>query len=518
MMINSSVKKSIFVIFVLYTFNLNQAQAFWDPIDKLLNTDLPIIIGQEPNDLHGSHEEFKDYCENDKSNDDIGTSTSQQIILRSGYNYETHYSMSDDGYITELIRVINPDCDQRYLKQPPVMLLHGGTIDTTAYVWASAIQHRPEPYPRTEESGPMVSWNRSLAFMLANNGYDVWLIGTRGSDSKNEGHIKYKEAKSIDKSGESQKQFIKTPVKNAIEAREFWSFTMDDIIQYEVPRQIDRVLSITGARKVMVHSYSQSTLITLTMLSENPAYADKVHALVSMAPVINDIGSNRFSQYAIRFMCGLLPLDVGITLFSEVVLTQTTRNFFLKINEVKYLRYHFIKPLLNVLYGSSAKWLTLLEPSVMGHSLMPVGFGQLKQSCQQVMAKQFQKYDYGPIQNGLRYGAVKPPKVNLTDLHIDHWLVVSGSRDNFAPPASVEQILSEVVYPKPYKHVIAEGFNHLDMVAAVTNDIYVNIPILEFFDQVQLPPLESSEPLTKKSTEEDKELDKFVPKLQHSLD
>lgn len=36
--------------------------------------------------------------------------------------------VSDDGYITQLIRILNPLVDLR--KQPPVMMFHGGLIDT----------------------------------------------------------------------------------------------------------------------------------------------------------------------------------------------------------------------------------------------------------------------------------------------------------------------------------------------------------------------------------------------------
>lgn len=499
------------VIIIVYASILQRTEAFFDPLDHLLQTTVPVLIGQEPNNKYGSSEEFKQYCEDDTSNDEIATSSAQEIITRSGYKYENHYVMSDDGYVTEMIRIVNPLCDRHHIKQPPVMLLHGGTIDPTAYVWASAIQHRPEVYPRTAESEPMTSWNRSLAFMLSNNGYDVWLIGTRGSDSKNEGHIRYKNAKSIDLSGHSDKKHRETPVEEIIEARQFWSFTMDDIIQYEVPRQIDRVLELAGARKVLLVSYSQSTLITLTLLAEHPDYADKVHGLVSMAPVINDVGSNRLSKYGLRMLCGYLPLDVGITLFSEVLLTKMTRAISTKLNEHKYLRYSLIKPLQNFLYGSSAKWLTLLEPPVVGHSLMPLGFGQLKQSCQQVIAKQFQKYDYGPAENQLKYGKLKPPSVNITDIHIKHWLVVSGSRDNFAPPASVKQILNDVARPTPYRHINVEGYNHLDMVAAITNDIMVNEPILEFFDRIHLPPLNNTKLISEKSRSEDNRLKQFVP-------
>lgn len=157
--------------------------------DSIFGKGFSFLIGQKYESEHNEPSIFKDYALRDESNDDSARLTVQQIITRSGYQHETHKVLADDGYITEMIRIINPLADRRNLKQPPVMLLQGGLSDQSIWVWASSIQHHPEKYPRVvSQDGPISSWNRSLGFMLANNGYDVWLVGSRGSNERNQAH------------------------------------------------------------------------------------------------------------------------------------------------------------------------------------------------------------------------------------------------------------------------------------------------------------------------------------------
>lgn len=455
-----------------------------DPFDKFLEDVLPLLFHQGPNNDNGTDSRFEKYALLDQSNEEIGNYTMQQIIARSGFKFENDIVLADDGYITQITRVVDPEADQSQLKQPPIMMLHGGIIDPTAYVWGSAIQHHPEPYPRTEASGPMTSWNRSLAFMLANNGYDVWLIGTRGSDSQNQGHIKFKGPKSIDHSGELEEE---PDFKAKLEAHKYWDFSMDEIIKYELPRQIDKVLELTGARNVTLFSFSLSTMTAPPFTAGNPDYADKVHNMVVMAPIVNNKGANKFVTL-LNDIFSILPTDIGTAIVTEVLFTRFLRSLVLLINKVRYFRYTLVKLLASLLAGRSAKYHTLLEPGVMGHIFMPVSFKVLKHWSQQVKHSRLERFDYGLVKNEFVYGHARPPAYSIANLNVKNWLLVSATNDNLATPKSVKQFLSQVS-PKPYKHIIAPNFSHLDLVAAFENDIYVNQLILEFLEKFKLPPL-----------------------------
>lgn len=455
---------------------------------NFLENDLPKLLLGNPY-LNENYDEFKEYAMNDQSNEEIGTHTIQAIIARSGFKYKNYQVVSPDGYITRLIRIINPQADRKKLKQPPVMLLHGGTIDYTSYVWASSIQHHPEKYPRTDDNWPTTSWNRSLGFMLANNGYDCWLVGTRGSDIQNQGHVKLIGPKSIERDDDRPSSSNKNLLTRWQDASEYWRFSMEDIVHQELPAQIDQVLRLTGASKVNLLSYSMSTMTTLTLLGERPDYHAKVHSLVSIAPIVNAIGCSNLTLTILKATCAL-PDDVGATIYSQLLLTGAIRKAMLSLSKNRNVRYNYIKPLSDVAFGnSSSRYLTLLEPAVVGHLFMPIAFKLMKHYFQQVIAGRLQKFDHGPIDNFLLYDSIQPPKVNISNLGIEHWLLMSGTHDNLSRPSSIKQLLAEVNYPKPYKNIVLEGYNHLDLMAAFNNDKLVNLPILEFYDQCQLKPL-----------------------------
>lgn len=470
----------------------------FDPFDKFWQLVVPKLLGQQPNNDKNLLEDFKDIALNDTLNEDIGNFSVQDIIKRSKFEYENHYVVSNDNYITQLCRIINPLADRRQLKQPPVMLMHGGLISPTAYVWGSSAQHHPEEYPRGPNSKPFTSFNRSLAFVLANNGYDVWLVGIRGADKQNQEHRNLSGPKSIDQIIKHKRK--KSFLRQQKEAERYWMFTMDDEIEFELPRQIDKVMNVTGSNKVNLFTYSQSTQMSLALVSQNLDYAKKVHSLISMAPVLNDKGTNWLIRAYYRLFCTYVPVKLGTRLTSEMVLTKPMRKLILKINKNKYLRYSLLKGLGSVFFGSSAKYLTLLEPSVVWHSLMPISFQQLKHYCQQAVAGKLQKYDYGYWKNMKAYRSLKPKAIDISDLHIDNWMVISGTNDNFASPKSIEQVLRDVKHPKPYKHLIVDGYSHLDLIAAITNDVQVNRPVLDFFDHFQLPPLASPQNNSNQST------------------
>lgn len=230
-------------------------------------------------------------AETDHTNDEIYKSSTQEILARSGYKSRTHYVISKDGYITEVIEVVNPLADQSQLKQPPVMIFHGGLIDTSAYLWGSAIQHHPEKYPRTEADGPITSSNRSLGFMLPNYGYRVWLVGTRGANRQNLNHttlrVKYLEdilANPLD---------LEAPIE-IVDTLKYFDYSQDELVENEFPAQIEKVLELSNSLKVSTITYSLSTHVMYKILASNKSLAEKIYTNVALAPLLNRNGANTF--------------------------------------------------------------------------------------------------------------------------------------------------------------------------------------------------------------------------------
>jgi len=93
-------------------------------------------------------------------------------------------------------------------RKKPVLLMHG--IFASDFVWTA---------------GPT---NSSLAYILADQGYDVWLGNSRGNTY-------------------SRKHSTLNP-----EEEEYWSFSWDELGKYDIPAIVDYILEKNGEKKTIV--------------------------------------------------------------------------------------------------------------------------------------------------------------------------------------------------------------------------------------------------------------------------
>ncbi|XP_029158382.1 lipase 1-like [Nylanderia fulva] len=78
-----------------------------------------------------------------------------EIIEKAGYSTETHTVITEDGYILTLHRIPGGNASL------PVLLVHGAFNDDS--VWIT------------------LGKGKALAYLLADQGYDVWLANMRGT-------------------------------------------------------------------------------------------------------------------------------------------------------------------------------------------------------------------------------------------------------------------------------------------------------------------------------------------------
>lgn len=459
-----------------------------NPLDALLFDIIPLFFGQISSRKNGTLVDFKQYLDNDVSNDEAARMTGYEMIERSGFDYETHDAIADDGYITVLTHIINPLADKSKVRYPPVLFEHGGTIDPTAYIIASSIQHHPEKWPRALNDPPITSWNRSLAFVLANNGFDVWLAETRGSSDNNNRRVRIKAAQTVITGGNKGKNMTSGEnMDMLVRGTDFWAFSQDDIIAHELKSHIDTVLRLTGADRLHLMTFSLSTPTSLAFLSTRPDYAHKIDGFVSMAPITSGEGVNFLIKLVIETICPLVPDKIGTLLITDTLFSAPTRELVLLISQSKAVRYSLVKAIITLLMGPSAKYRTLLDLNVLGHMLRRLSFKEAKQLCQQMKTNKLQKFDYGPLKNMLVYNSTKPPVYDLSNLELEDWIVVAAENDALATEKNRQHLLS-LVNPKPSAVIIAPGFNHLDLIAGMENDKYVNLPILKYFEKKSIVP------------------------------
>lgn len=103
-----------------------------------------------------------------------------------------------------------------------------------------------------------------LAYILAEEGYDVWLGNARGN------HY-------------SRRHLTLNP--NLFGDKSFWQFSWDEVGNIDLPAMIDHVLGQTGKSALHYIGMSQGTTAFFVMGSMRPEYNKKIISMHALAPV-----------------------------------------------------------------------------------------------------------------------------------------------------------------------------------------------------------------------------------------
>ena len=66
---------------------------------------------------------------------------------------------------------------------------------------------------------------------------------------------------------------------------EFWSFSFDQMAQFDMPAQLQYVLTTTGSKQLSFIAHSQGTTVLLAALSFRPELTRSLASVVLLAPV-----------------------------------------------------------------------------------------------------------------------------------------------------------------------------------------------------------------------------------------
>ncbi|KAL6209857.1 hypothetical protein ACLB2K_020796 [Fragaria x ananassa] len=144
-----------------------------------------------------------------------------------------------DGYFLGLQRVWAPNADLRAQPGPPVLLQHGLFMAGDAWFLNS-----PE---------------QSLGFILADEGFDVWVGNVRGT-RWSQGHIYLSE-----------------------EDKEYWDWSWQELALYDLSEMINHIYSLTNS-KVFIVGHSQGTIMSLAAFTQ-PDIAEMVEAAALLCPI-----------------------------------------------------------------------------------------------------------------------------------------------------------------------------------------------------------------------------------------
>jgi lysosomal acid lipase/cholesteryl ester hydrolase len=364
-----------------------------------------------------------------------------EIIISRGFAAEEHFVQTKDGYILGMHRIVNPLLPRN---SKPILLWHGiGTCSRDFVI--------NDGKGSINETTEMVGNN--LAFELAKKGFDVWMGNTRGNVY-------------------SRNHTFLDPEKD----REFWNFTIDDLVKFDLPNTIDYILEKTGESSIRYIGHSQGAQIMFALLASQLQYNDIINLFVAMAPVTN---FNRVASHIDAVLRSDLVYGVVARYIGPVTpMNPTVKSLYLLLCSY-YLKYVCIGVNFLVV-GMDFQQLNVTRyPIYITHYPSGAGSQNCLHQSQIGRSGRFQKFDYGTEGNLQKYGLEMPPEYDIGKITNAHIALFSALNDPIATQENIDSIRFGLNVKLLDDYVVPFAqWTHLDFTFGLDAGKYVNSRIL----------------------------------------
>ncbi|XP_015172147.1 PREDICTED: uncharacterized protein LOC107064237 [Polistes dominula] len=360
-----------------------------------------------------------------------------ELSKQHGYVAEEHMTITEDGYILFFHRILDsPKSNITNEIKPVVLLLHGALGCSNIWI--------------------LFDSERSLAYLLADAGFDVWLGNTRGN-IYGQGHVNFS---TIDK--------------------EFWQYSIHEIALYDYPAVIDYILNYTKSERLYLIGHSMGTTASYILLSMKPIYNEKVQLLVSLAPVAY-LRKSRF-PFLIKIIVGIYP-SILVFLEMEEIYGIKPNSFFNKILYLICSKESFLQFLCifvtSTAFGLDPSYLNTTDLKTF-YQYYPSGGSHyvMNHFVQNINLESFRQYDYGYENNLKQYKQHDLQEYDLTKITTPVALIY-GKNDTFIDKKSLCKLYKSL--PNAIlKAVPRKYFSHMDFVLSkdlktVVNDFIVKL-------------------------------------------
>ncbi|KAH7859997.1 hypothetical protein Vadar_008005 [Vaccinium darrowii] len=365
------------------------------------------------------------------SDSDVGIC--QSMVETVGYSCEEHTVTTSDGYILSLQRIPAGRSGAQAYK-PPVLLQHGIFADASTWL--------------------MNSPDQSLGFILADNGYDVWLVSTRGTKYSS-GH---------------------TSLSTSDPA--YWNWSWDELAANDLSASVQYVHDQTGQNLHYV-GHSLGTLMALAAISKQQsvnmlrsaallspiAYLNQIPTLLGKAAAYSLIGDALYWLGVDEF----IPGGEVVAKFMNAVCNVTNAD---------------CSSLTSAIAGPPCCVSPSTMDAVMNHGPQPTSTKNMLHLAQMVRQGTIAMYDYGSADgNNQHYGQPTPPVYSMSNIVNDFPLFLAhGGQDYLSDPVDVQTLMSSLQDHDSNKLVVlfTEEYAHLDYVFAGNANQVVYDPLMAF--------------------------------------
>ncbi|GJU82300.1 triacylglycerol lipase 2-like protein [Tanacetum coccineum] len=357
------------------------------------------------------------------------------MVQPHGYTCEEHKVTTKDGYVLSLQRIPLGRAGGKEGSRVPVLLQHGLLMDGITWLLSPPDQ--------------------SLALVLADNDFDVWIVSSRGT-KYSRGHVSLK-----------------------TEDEAYWDWSWDELSAYDLPATFQYVQSQTG-QKLHYVGHSLGTLTAMAAFSKGELVSMlRSAALLSPVAYVGQITSPLGRNAAETFIAEALKW-LGLHEFhprGDVV--------------TKFLKKICAKPgidctnLLNSFTGKNC----CLKPSIvdvfLDHEPQPSSTKNMMHVAQMIREGTIQMYDYQDAgENRRRYGQSTPPAYNIANIPKNVPLFLShGGADALSDVEDVKHLLRTLKDHDRDKIQVQfiRDYAHADFVMATNAKQSVYEPLMAFF-------------------------------------
>ncbi|XP_078170814.1 lipase 1 isoform X1 [Carex rostrata] len=345
------------------------------------------------------------------------------LLLPLGYPCTEHTVETKDGFILSVQNIPYGKNALRKKRGPPVYLQHGLFQGGDAWFINSCEQ--------------------SLGYILADNGFDVWVGNVRGTRwSKN--HASYN-----------------------VHDKEFWDWSWQELAQYDLLATLSYI-NLETQSKVIYVGHSQGTIMGLAAFTM-PEIAELIHSAALLCPIsyLNHLTS-RFVRRALALHIDQMLEIMGIHQLNF------RSNMGVQILDSLCDDEHIdCSNLLSSITGSNCCFNSSRVEYYLEYEPHPSSTKNLRHLFQMIRKGTFAKYDYGWWGNLQRYGASHPPSFDLNDIpdSLPLWIGYGGL-DALADVTDVKHTLSELRSEPELLYL--DNYGHIDFILSpkASGDVY----------------------------------------------
>jgi len=358
-----------------------------------------------------------------------------QLIEYLGYPAETHPVTTSDGYILGVQRIPHgihgPSATTT--PRPAVLLMHG--LGGSSTNWLTNLA------------------NESLAYILAEAGFDVWLGNVRGNIYS--------------------QQHVSLSTKDPA----FWHFSWQEMAEYDLPATVNYILQTTGQSQIFYAGHSQGTLIGFASFSSDLQFAKKIKTFFALAPVstVGYITSNirDLAPYVDEIYAAADVLGIDNTGELTWILKYLTPS----CNHNDPVDQALCQNLITGLLGptGSENLNATRIPVYLSHNPAGTSMQDVAHFGQMVNAKVMQKFDYGYFKNLAAYHSLTPPQYQVENMQTKTVLFWSAN-DALADQDDVGLLLPKL---QNKQAIQVQGYTHFDFIWAWNAREFIYDPMVQ---------------------------------------